>query len=181
MVEASVAPVLAQALTAQFPAIALRAEVDADFAFLTDLYAEVRHEEMAPVPWPQQAKRDFLDAQCRLQRDHYTKHYPGADRLLILRDGQPIGRVYVHPANAEIRLMDIAVTASARNAGIGTRIVIALQDECARRGADLTLHVEPTNPAQRLYRRLGFRLIENRGIYDFLGWTPPGSCGSRWV
>jgi len=32
------------------------------------------------------------------------------------------------------------------------------------------LHVEPDNPAQRLYQRLGFRLIENRGVYDFLGW-----------
>jgi hypothetical protein len=24
-----------------------------------------------------------------------------------------------------------------------------------------------------MYQRLGFRLIENRGVYDFLGWTPP--------
>ena len=178
MVEASVAPALAQALTAHFPAVALRAEVEADFAFIADLYAEVRHEELAPVPWPEQAKRNFLDAQCRLQRDHYAKHYSGADCLLILRDGHPIGRVYVHATSAEIRLMDIAVTGSERHAGIGTRIVLTLQDECIRRGADLTLHVEPTNPAQRLYRRLGFRLIENRGIYDFMGWTPPTTTSS---
>jgi len=33
------------------------------------------------------------------------------------------------------------------------------------------LHGEPDNPAQRLYQRLGFRLIEHRGVYDFLGWS----------
>jgi ribosomal protein S18 acetylase RimI-like enzyme len=36
----------------------------------------------------------------------------------------------------------------------------------------VTLHVEPLNPAQRLYRRLGFRLLEDRGVYHFLEWRP---------
>jgi hypothetical protein len=34
----------------------------------------------------------------------------------------------------------------------------------------LRIHVERFNPALRLYQRLGFRQIEDRGIYYFLEW-----------
>ena len=173
MAESSIAPRLAQALAAGKSGFSLRVETENDFACIAALYAEVRHDELAPLPWPDQAKRDFLDAQCRLQRNHYAKHYVGAELLIIERDGNAIGRIYVHATTKEIRLMDIALQAAERNRGIGTLLVGALQVEASRRGVDLTLHVEPANPAQRLYQRLGFRLIENRGVYDFLGWTGP--------
>jgi hypothetical protein len=34
------------------------------------------------------------------------------------------------------------------------------------------MHVERFNPALRLYERLGFRLVEDRGVYLFLEWQP---------
>ena len=58
-------------------------------------------------------------------------------------------------------------------------LVRALMDEAARRDVDLTLHVEPENRAQNIYRRLGFRLIEQRGIYDFLGWSAHDSASTK--
>ncbi len=166
------APRLAQALHVVSAATGLRPEVATDFDFIAALYAEVREDELAPVPWPDQAKRDFLTSQCRLQRDHYTKHYLGAEFLIVEMSGKPIGRIYAHATRSEIRLMDIALRSDSRGRGIGTALVRALQDEAQQRGVDLTLHVEPENPAQRLYQRLGFALIENRGVYDFLGWSP---------
>lgn len=169
--ESSIAPLLAQALADDGSEITLRVETAQDFDLVSAFYAEVRHEELAAVPWPEQAKRDFLDAQCRLQRDHYARHYRGAELLIIERAGTAIGRIYVHATSLEIRLMEISVQASERNRGVGSRLVGALQDEAARRKVDLTLHVEPGNPAHRLYQRMGFRLIENRGVYDFLGWS----------
>ncbi|MEO8458955.1 MAG: GNAT family N-acetyltransferase [Dokdonella sp.] len=172
----TLAPRLAQALHSFGDSLTLRSEVVADFAFIAELYAEVRNDVLAPVPWPEQAKRDFLSAQCRLQRDHYAKHYVGAEFLVVERmterSSDPIGRIYAHAARAEIRLMDIALLSESRGRGIGTVLVRALQDVATQRGVDLTLHVEPENPAQRLYQRLGFTLIENRGVYDFLGWSP---------
>ena len=167
------APRLAQALHGVDVALGLRPEVATDFDFFAALYAEVRRDELAPVPWSDHAKRDFLVAQCRLQRDHYSKHYVGAEFLIVEESGDPIGRVYAHATHSEIRLMDIALHSESRGRGIGTALVRALQDEAAGRNIDLTLHVEPDNPAQRLYLRLGFALIENRGIYDFLGWSAP--------
>lgn len=172
MASFSVAELLSRALQAFDAALDVRAETDADFDFVCALYAQTREEELAAVEWPAAAKRDFLDSQCRLQRDHYLLHYRGADRLLIERGSQPIGRVYVHAKPKEIRLMDIALLRDQRRRGIGTSIVRSLQEEARRLGAELSLHVEPTNPAQRIYARLGFRLVENRGIYDFLSWSP---------
>lgn len=166
-----VADAIARALASTDPALGVREETAADFAFVCDLYAEVRHDELLPVPWSEQAKRDFLDSQCRLQWDHYTTHYVGAERLLILASGAPVGRLYVHAKPKEFRLMDIALVAARRGRGIGTLIVRTLLDIAHRSGADVTLHVEPTNPARRIYERLGFDLIEHRGVYDFLGFA----------
>ena len=171
MAVSPIASILAQALLSVDPALAVRPENDADFPFIIELYADTRYEELAPVPWPDEAKRDFLASQCRLQRDHYAKHYRDSELLLIERAGTAIGRIYLHVATSEIRLMDIALLRDHRGIGIGRALLGALQGEAGRRKTTVTLHVEPGNPAQRLYQRLGFRLVENRGAYDFLSWT----------
>jgi len=145
---------------------------EADHPFLRDLYASVRAAELAPVPWPDAAKRAFLDEQFELQHQHYVKNYPGADLLMVEKDSVPIGRIYVYRTPAEIRLMDIALIPEWRGQGIGSALLHELMDEARATQCELTLHVEPDNPAQRLYQRLGFRLIEQRGVYDFLGWNP---------
>lgn len=166
--------VLARALDAHEPGLGLRAETAADAEVVVALYTDTRWEELRPAEWPDEAKREFLAQQSRLQSDHYRKHYPGAELLLIERAGaaQPtIGRLYLRAGAEEVRLMDIALFARECGHGIGGCLIRALQQETARRGQQLTLHVEPNNPAQRLYQRLGFRLIEQRGVYDFLGWS----------
>jgi ribosomal protein S18 acetylase RimI-like enzyme len=170
MADSSIALVLGHALKEHDATLGIRAERESDYPFIAALYAEVRREELAPVPWPDTAKRAFLDGQCRLQHDHYLKHYADADLLVVVRDDAPVGRIYVHATKAEIRLMEIALNESERRSGIGTALIRSLQEEASAQGIGLTLHVEPNNPAQQLYERLGFRLIEHRGVYDFLGW-----------
>ena len=39
-------------------------------------------------------------------------------------------------------------------------------------GLPVRIHVEKFNPALRLYRRLGFTEIEDKGIYLFMEWQP---------
>jgi ribosomal protein S18 acetylase RimI-like enzyme len=162
--------VLQQALVEHDVRLRLRAETEADSDFVIALYADTRREELRPVDWPEAAKQDFLAQQSRLQSAHYRQHYPGAELLLILRGDEPIGRIYLRAGTGEVRLMDIALFAHECGHGVGGVLVRALQAEVRRRGQQLTLHVEPANPAQRLYQRLGFRLVENRGVYDFLSW-----------
>jgi len=152
--------------------VTLRDERDEDVPFLCGLYAEVRAQELAPVDWSEARKRTFTDSQFALQREHYRRHYPGAEFLVIERDGVPIGRVYLCAFVDTIRLMDIALVEAQRGQGIGTVLVRELMQLARERGTTLTLHVEPHNPAQRLYARLGFKFVEKRSVYDFLEWTP---------
>src|SRR5690606_21171985 len=108
---------------------------------------------------------------------HYRSNYPGARLLVIDRQvgsrSVPMGRIYLHPGVSELRLMDITLLERERGNGIGSLLLTALLEHVATRShwEEVTLHVEPANPAQRLYRRLGFELREQRGVYDFLGWS----------
>ncbi len=155
--------------------VSLRPEEPQDWEFVVGLYSAVRAEEVAPVPWPEEAKLAFLRSQCELQRDHYRRHYPGAHFLIIGCADRPIGRMYVHETPAEVRLMDIALVDAERGKGIGTSLIQELLDSAAASQLPVTLHVEPINPALRIYERMGFRLLEDRGVYHFLGWDPPPS------
>ena len=146
----------------------LREEGEDDLPFLRTLYASTRAEELAPVPWPEVQKRAFLDHQFELQRAQYREHYLGAEWLVIERDAVPIGRLYLKRSSAEVRMMDIALLPDARGRGIGTRLTRAVIDWAAAQGLPVTLHVEPFNPAYRMYQRFGFEHRRSTGIYHFL-------------
>ena len=66
--------------------------------------------------------------------------------------------------------MDIALLPEYRGAGIGTWIMRNLLDEAPGAQKPVTLHVEPYNRAVRLYQRLGFHVVERRGINLFMEW-----------
>ena len=34
----------------------------------------------------------------------------------------------------------------------------------------VTIHVEKNNPAMSLYKKLGYKLIEDQGVYDLMQW-----------
>jgi ribosomal protein S18 acetylase RimI-like enzyme len=57
--------------------------------------------------------------------------------------------------------------------GIGTTLLRGLQSEAVAAGKPLRIHVEHFNPALRLYERLGFHPIADRGVYLFMEWQSP--------
>lgn len=163
----------------------LREETDADLDFLRALYASTRADELAQVPWGAEQKSAFLAHQFDLQREQYRAHYAGAEWLVIERD-TPVGRCYVRRGREEVRLMDIALVPELRGAGFGTRVTRAVLDWADALGLPVTLHVEPFNPAYRMYRRAGFAYVRSTGVYHFLS-RPPGAVEidetqslSRW-
>jgi ribosomal protein S18 acetylase RimI-like enzyme len=109
-----------------------------------------------------------------LQHRHYSGVYAGADFLLIENGSGPIGRIYVHRTLGEICLMEVSLLSAWRGQGIGSALLRELLDEARASATAVTLHVEPFNPARKLYERFGFRLVERRGVYDFYRWQPLG-------
>ncbi len=148
--------------------ITLRDETGSDIDFVAELYASTREDELRPVPWPHAQKASFLRQQFELQRAHYRQHYAGAQWLIVLRDRVPIGRLYLKAASTELRLMDVALAREQRGQGVGTALMRSVLCYADDLGVPVNLHVEPFNPALRLYERLGFATVEMRGIYCYM-------------
>jgi ribosomal protein S18 acetylase RimI-like enzyme len=147
--------------------------------FLLRVYGSTREEELAMVvDWTAEQKESFVRQQFGAQHAWYQEHYVGASFEVILVDGVPAGRLYVHRRPAEIRLVDIAFLPEFRGGGLGTSILRELLAEGEAAGKPVTIHVEIYNPAMRLYERLGFRPIEDRGPYRLLEWRP-SAAGPR--
>jgi ribosomal protein S18 acetylase RimI-like enzyme len=76
---------------------------------------------------------------------------------IITLDGKDIGWLQSFEKDDALFLGQLFVDGALRRRGIGTEVVKALIEEAARAGRAMTLGVVKTNPALRLYERLGFR------------------------
>jgi ribosomal protein S18 acetylase RimI-like enzyme len=160
--------------------IILRSIQPQDDSFLIQVYASTRTDEMALVNWSAEQKTNFLQMQFNAQRQHYLSYFPQADNSLICGENNlPIGRIIVDRSSEEIFLVDIALLPEYRNAGIGTRLILDLQNEAQIKGQPIYLWVEVFNPAQRLYERLGFTKIGMDGIYFKMVWRPKAGTTSQ--
>jgi ribosomal protein S18 acetylase RimI-like enzyme len=162
------------------PALTLRPVTPDDRPFLERVYASTRSEELAAVPWTALQKAAFLRFQFDAQDHHYRLHYAQARFDVILASGAPVGRLYVDRGDREIRLIDIALLPEHRGAGIGSALLAELIAEARRAQKPLSIHVERDNPAQRLYRRLGFAPTGTEtGVYQLMEWRAPELADAR--
>jgi len=164
------APVSLGWMRATEAGLTFRCIAEADLPLLARIYASTRTEELAPVPWSNAEKAAFLDMQFRAQHAHYQQNYPEADWLVMMHDGENIGRLYLERLPDQHRIIDIAFLPEYRGRGLGTALLRDLLDEAAAAGKDMSIHVEKNNPAMRLYRRLGFATVEDKGLYDLMRW-----------
>lgn len=145
--------------------LALRSCEPEDQDFLEQLYGTTRAAELARTGWSDARCREFVAQQFRLQQAYYRAHFPEADFLMLLAQGQRLGRLYWWEGVDRAVLVDMALLPQACGQGRGTAL---LQDLIARAdtlGLDVELHVEPFNPALRLYRRFGFEVLSDNGIH----------------
>lgn len=151
----------------------MRPESAADEDFLYALYASVREPELAATGWNEAARAQFLQMQFRAMRQGYRSMFPQAAGSIILAGNKPIGRLVVNRDQDEIRLVDIALLPAYRSQGIGGELLRALVAEARHAGQPVRLQVLKGSAAARLYARLGFRRMEDAGLYDQMEWCPP--------
>jgi len=148
--------------------IQVRPRSDGDLDFLYRVYASTRLEELAATGWDETEIETFLRMQFELQHTQYVQNYPEASFDIVLIDGAPAGRLYVHRGGSGIRIMDIALLPEFRGKGTGGRIIRELVREADAAGLTMSLHVEVNNPVREFYRKLGFKEIESRGAYYYM-------------
>ncbi|MDE8651304.1 GNAT family N-acetyltransferase [Novosphingobium album (ex Liu et al. 2023)] len=155
--------------------ISYRALADADLPFIAELYASTRREEVARTGWPEAMREAFLRQQHEAQHRHYTQHYTDAEWLVIEARGEPIGRLYLLPGASNLHIVDISLLPVHRGAGLGGAILADVIAMAGAAGQTVSIHVEKTNPARRLYARLGFAMIADRGVHDLMRTAAPAS------
>jgi ribosomal protein S18 acetylase RimI-like enzyme len=85
----------------------------------------------------------------------WARHIPVADNPFYIDDRSPV--------------VSIAVRDGTRGKGVGETLLRALIDEATARGLRLALDVRETNPAKRLYERLGFRRVPGQEVRNRVG------------
>lgn len=153
-------------------AIVLRPIEQSDLPFLRQVYSSTRMEELAITNWTDEQKEAFFTFQFEAQHSYYQTHYNDTAFWVIVWNGVQIGRLYLADWPSELRIVDIALLPAYRRQGLGSTIITAILQEAERLALPVRIHVERFNPALRLYERLGFQQIEDKGLYYFLEKQP---------
>ena len=115
---------------------------------------EIERESFS-TPWPAHAYRQELET-------NRLAHY------LVARWGdQIVGFAGIWLLVDEAHITTFATRRAWRRQGIGERLLLAMLDLAAARGAhEATLEVRPSNlPARRLYEKYGFKVVGTRTRY----------------
>lgn len=153
--------------------IVLRPATGADRDILFRVFASTR-DDIRRAPLDDDQKRALLEMQFDAQRTDYRSRYPGSVHSIVVVDGVDVGRIWVERNADEIRLLDIALLPEWRNRGIGRVLLEGLIAEARESGRPIRDSVYKDNPgAFRLYRRLGFEVVDDLEVYWSLEWRDP--------
>lgn len=137
------------------PQVALRPAGEEDREFFARVYASTREAELASIPFTAEQQAAFLAQQFAAQSHHYAGYVDTSFDVVVV-DGRSAGRLIVgHWAERE-HIADISLLPEFRGRGVGTALIGQVIATAERRGVRTTIQVDRTNPAQRLYARLGF-------------------------
>jgi ribosomal protein S18 acetylase RimI-like enzyme len=146
-----------------------RAATVEDEVFLFRLYAASR-ADLDVIGLPPEQKDLLVRMQFNAQRQQYSSAFPAAENTIILIDDVPVGRTLIHRDARDYRLIDIVLLPQFRGLGIGTRLIKDLIHDAEAANAVVSLHVRKENVALNLYRRLGFVVNHDDGVYVSMEW-----------
>ena len=145
--------------------VSYRLIVESDVPFLRELYASTRSEELAQTGWSDVLKSQFIAQQFHAQTIGYASAHPTMESLIVERAGVAIGRLLLDSDTGSFMVVDISLVPTMRGAGIGGAILGDVLQQAGRDSKTVVLSVLPTNPALRLYQRLGFSISDQSDPY----------------
>jgi ribosomal protein S18 acetylase RimI-like enzyme len=134
----------------------------ADTEFELALYASTR-DDLRPLGT--EVFDGLVGMQFRAQKMSIRVEHPHAENSIVTVDDIAVGRVVVDRAMKPIEVVDIALLPAVRGNGVGTSILQTVIVDAERQGRPIRLHIEKSNPAVRLYQRLGFVVSADAGMH----------------
>ena len=107
----------------------------------------------------------LLRQQSTIQESQYERQFSEFGRFVLLKDGDPVGRLYLNKDFEDWTLVDISVLPKMQKSGVGTQVLKDLITEARAAGCSIGLHVIAENPAVAWYRKLGFREVAQKEPY----------------
>ena len=92
------------------------------------------------------------------QIDSFRQRWRVTQVRIIIREGIDIGWLQSSTQDGSLFLAQIFIDPAFQRQGFGTEVINRLIQEATTASQDVTLGVVKTNPARRLYERLGFRV-----------------------
>jgi ribosomal protein S18 acetylase RimI-like enzyme len=94
----------------------------------------------------------------------FRRQWDIAQVRIIMLDGDDIGWLQNTTRDGSFFLGQLFVEAALQRRGIGTEVMHRLIREATSHDQAVTLEVVKSNPARRLYERLGFRITGEEGL-----------------
>jgi len=150
--------------------LTLRDAAASDLPFLRGLFSALRRREWGSAGLDEAVLRRLIDMQFDAQQHQYRQAYPESVCKIIEHGGVPVGRVWLNRSPSGFHILDISIAPAMQRLGIGAGTLARVLDEAAASAVPVTLMVAQTNPAQHLYRKLGFEVTAERPPYFEMCW-----------
>ena len=152
-------------------------ESDSHFSFA--LFKEIVAPEFALSGLPAENLEPLLRQQFEIRQSQWCERFPDAERSIILDGSTPVGEWFVAEDGPFSTLVNIALSESVRGRGIAGVLVRQLCEHAGREAKPVRAHVHKDNPARAIWLHQGFEVVEDKGVYDRLEYSPRRSrCGS---
>jgi GNAT superfamily N-acetyltransferase len=143
-----------------------------DDALLYDIFCTTWQSEVAALP-NQNLAQHVLRIQHIAQERRFAKAHPGYERFVVMEDGEPAGRLYVHRTDTKVEIVDLTLLTAYRSRGIGTALVRELFELATREDLVISLRVgRRQRRVTEFYLRLGFDLVDVDDLDNTFEWTP---------
>jgi ribosomal protein S18 acetylase RimI-like enzyme len=147
--------------------ITLRPAQPEDFAFCQRTYFE-----------PMRATIEELGLDEARHLANFANRWQVEQVRIVMMCGQVIGWLQTASTDDSLFLAQLFIDTRFRRQGIGSRLVRILIEEAAHEHKAVTLGVVKTNPARRLYERLGFS-VTHEDQYKFYMRRQPDRTPAR--
>ncbi|HHY74360.1 MAG TPA: GNAT family N-acetyltransferase [Bacillus bacterium] len=149
----------------------IKAEND-EAAFLFEVYASSRIDEVAAWGWEKEQIHQFLQMQHLCQQRSYELQYPHMETKIIFFENEKVGRLLLADFKDKLVLVDITLLSNYQNKGIGTKVLTDLLQYAGQQNKIVQLHVFSNNEkAKKLYERLGFQQVSMKDMYVQMEWS----------